>query len=88
MDGRMSPLVNTDLLDITPAEVPGCSFSPIRSIYWLQTVAPTGLTFYSLALNFQNGHSNLIVPGLSRGSLWRLVLDGDTIKSAEELIHG
>jgi len=25
------------------------------------------------------------VPGLSRGSLWRLILDGNTVKSAEEL---
>lgn len=52
--------------------------------YWLQTVAPTGLCFYT-GTQFPNWQGNLIVPGLSRGSLWRMVLDGDTIKSAEEL---
>lgn len=52
--------------------------------YWLQTVAPTGLTFYT-GSEFPTWHGNLIVPGLSRGSLWRLVLDGDAFVSAEEL---
>ncbi len=52
--------------------------------YWLHTVAPTGLTFYS-GDEFPLWKNNLIVPGLSRGSLWRLTLDGATLKSAEEL---
>ena len=52
--------------------------------YWLQTVAPTGLTFYT-GTEFPTWHGNLIVPGLSRGSLWRLVLEGDIFVSAEEL---
>jgi len=51
---------------------------------WLQTVAPTGLHFYS-GSEFPAWNGNLIVGGLSRGSLWRMVLDGETIKSAEEL---
>ncbi|WP_255039339.1 PQQ-dependent sugar dehydrogenase [Lacihabitans soyangensis] len=55
-------------------------------IVWsrIQTVAPTGLHFYSgnefIALN-----NNLLVGGLSKGSLWRLSVAGETKKSVEEL---
>lgn len=52
--------------------------------YWLQTVAPTGLIFYT-GNAFPEWRDNLIVPGLSRGSLWRMVLEGSTFVSAEEL---
>ena len=52
--------------------------------FWLQTVAPTGLTFYT-GSDFPTWHGNLIVPGLSRGSLWRFVLEGSMVVSAEEL---
>ena len=52
--------------------------------FWLQTVAPTGLTFYT-GVEFPGWKGNLIVPGLSRGSLWRMVLEGDVIVSTEEL---
>ncbi len=66
-----------------PAEVPGAVFTdPVH--FWQQTVAPTGLVFYS-GSKFPAWRDNLIVPGLSRGSLWRMVLDGNVIKSAEEL---
>lgn len=51
---------------------------------WLQTVAPTGLHFYS-GNEFTAWKRNLLVAGLSKGSLWRMVIDGETIKSAEEL---
>ena len=51
---------------------------------WLHTVAPTGLHFYS-GNEFGAWNRNLFVGGLSRGSLWRLVIEGETIKSAEEL---
>lgn len=51
---------------------------------WLHTVAPTGLHFYS-GNEFAAWNGNLIVGGLSRGSLWRMVIEGETIKSAEEL---
>lgn len=53
-------------------------------LYWKQTVAPTGLTFYS-GHEFPEWQGNLIVPGLSGGSLWRVVLDGETVKSMEQL---
>jgi glucose/arabinose dehydrogenase len=52
--------------------------------YWLQTVAPTGLQFYS-GNEFDIWNGNLIVGGLSRGSLWRMVIEGEKIVSAEEL---
>ncbi len=51
---------------------------------WLQTVAPTGLHFYS-GNEFAAWNHNLLVGGLSRGSLWRMVIEGETIKSVEEL---
>ncbi|WP_339837243.1 PQQ-dependent sugar dehydrogenase [uncultured Maribacter sp.] len=52
--------------------------------YWLQTVAPTGLTFYT-GDEFPQWKDNLFVSGLSRGSLWRVVLENETIISLEEL---
>lgn len=52
--------------------------------YWLQTVAPTGLTFYT-GDEFPAWKNNLIVPGLSRGSLWRIRFEEETVKSMEEL---
>ncbi|MRI00964.1 PQQ-dependent sugar dehydrogenase [Kriegella sp. EG-1] len=52
--------------------------------FWLQTVAPTGLTFYT-GDEFPLWKNNLIIPGLSRGSLWRVRIEGETVKSMEEL---
>lgn len=52
--------------------------------YWQQTVAPTGLTFYT-GDEFPSWKDNLIIPGLSRGSLWRVVIQKETITSLEEL---
>lgn len=51
---------------------------------WMHTVAPTGLLFYT-GDEFSAWKNSLLVGGLSRGSLWRMTLEGDTIKSAEEL---
>jgi len=51
---------------------------------WLHTVAPTGLQFYT-GDEFPSWKNNLLVAGLSRGSLWRMTIEGDVIKSAEEL---
>ncbi|HEY5745908.1 MAG TPA: PQQ-dependent sugar dehydrogenase [Chryseolinea sp.] len=51
---------------------------------WLHTVAPTGLLFYT-GDEFSSWKTNLLVAGLSRGSLWRMTVEGDRIKSAEEL---
>ena len=69
--------------DYTPPNLKGVEFTA-PSWYWLHTVAPTGLTFYT-GDEFPEWKNNLFVPGLSRGSLWRFVIEGETIKSAEEL---
>lgn len=52
--------------------------------YWQHTVAPTGLIFYT-GNEFTEWKNDLLVPGLSRGSLWRFHIEDKTIKSAEEL---
>lgn len=51
---------------------------------WLQTVAPTGLTFYT-GDEFPSWKNNLLVAGLSQGSLWRLVVRGESVSRVEEL---
>ncbi|UII77471.1 PQQ-dependent sugar dehydrogenase [Flagellimonas sp. HMM57] len=69
--------------DYTPPKIEGAVFTaPIW--FWPHTVAPTGLIFYT-GNEFPEWKDNLIVPGLSRGSLWRFRIENDTIKSAEEL---
>ena len=69
--------------EFAPKPIPGNSYTePVWS--WLHTVAPTGLHFYS-GNEFAAWNRNLLVGGLSRGSLWRMVIEGETIKSAEEL---
>lgn len=52
--------------------------------YWVQTVAPTGLTFYT-GDEFPGWKNNLLVAGLSQGSLWRLVVRGESVLRVEEL---
>jgi aldose sugar dehydrogenase len=52
---------------------------------WLHTVAPTGLHFYA-GTEFGLWNNDLLVGGLSRGSLWRIKIEGETVKSAEELL--
>nr|WP_298995834.1 PQQ-dependent sugar dehydrogenase [uncultured Allomuricauda sp.] len=69
--------------DYTPPQLEGVDFTP-PVWFWQHTVAPTGLTFYT-GTEFPQWKNNLIVPGLSRGSLWRFKIDNETIKSAEEL---
>lgn len=51
---------------------------------WPHTVAPTGLVFYR-GQDFPQWEGDLIVPGLSRGSLWRFTVEGEKIVAAEEL---
>jgi aldose sugar dehydrogenase len=69
--------------EYAPQAIPGNIYSD-PAWFWLQTVAPTGLHFYS-GSEFAAWNRNLLVGGLSRGSLWRMVIEGETIKSAEEL---
>ena len=69
--------------DYNPPVIPGTTFTdPVH--FWEQTVAPTGLTFYS-GREFPQWNGNLIVPGLSKGSLWRMVIANDTVTGIEEL---
>ena len=69
--------------EYAPQPIPGTSYAePVWS--WLQTVAPTGLHFYS-GNEFAAWNGNLLIGGLSRGSLWRMVIEGEKIKTAEEL---
>jgi glucose/arabinose dehydrogenase len=66
----------------TPPKLEKRSFTDPKW-YWQQTVAPTGLSFYT-GDEFPQWKDNLIIPGLSRGSLWRVVIQGETITSLEE----
>ncbi len=51
---------------------------------WFKTIAPTGLSFYT-GIEFPEWKNNLIIPGLSKGNFWRLVIENDEIISVEEL---
>lgn len=69
-----------------PPSLDGVDFTDPKW-FWMHTVAPTGLIFYS-GTEFPDWNGNLLVPGLSRGSLWRFTLEGSTFTHAEELfIH-
>ena len=52
--------------------------------YWLQTIAPAGLHFY-YGSEFSCWNGNIILSGLSRGSLWRINLTEGKPSSIEEL---
>lgn len=69
--------------DYQPYEIPGSEFTDPKH-FWQHTIAPTGLTFYN-GPEFPQWNGNLIVPGLSRGNLWRMVIEDDVVISAEEL---
>lgn len=69
--------------EYTPPTLEGNTYTePVW--YWLQTVAPTGLTFYT-GDEFPSWKNNLLVAGLAQGSLWRLVVRGESISRVEEL---
>ncbi|MEA5428777.1 PQQ-dependent sugar dehydrogenase [Arcicella lustrica] len=69
--------------EFAPKPILGNTYTePVWS--WLQTVAPTGLHFY-VGQEFAAWNHNLLVGGLSKGSLWRLTIENETIKSTEEL---
>ena len=53
---------------------------------WEETTAPTGLAFYT-GSDFPQWRGDLFVAGLSRGSLWRLDIEGETVRSAERLFE-
>lgn len=80
------PMVTTGkyrFAEFNPAPIPGNNYTdPVWS--WLQTVAPTGLHFYS-GSEFAAWNGNLLVGGLSKGSVWRISIEDETIKGVEEL---
>ena len=66
-----------------PPQLPDRKFTdPAWS--WSKTVAPTGLTFY-FGKEFPEWRGNILVAGLSRGSLWRAEVKDDRILNAEEI---
>ncbi|MBV6644866.1 MAG: PQQ-dependent sugar dehydrogenase [Cyclobacteriaceae bacterium] len=69
--------------DYDPQEPSGMVFEdPVY--FWDKTVAPTGLTFYS-GRDFPHWEGDLIVPGLSKGSLWRMEIVNNQVVGAHEL---
>jgi glucose/arabinose dehydrogenase len=72
--------------DYAPPAMDGTKFTD-PEWFWLQTVAPTGLTFYR-GDEFPTWNNDLRVPGLSRGSLWRINFEDSKIASIEELFIG
>ena len=69
--------------DYTPPELKSLEFKePVH--YWLQTIAPTGLCIYR-GPEFPSWRGDIILAGLSRGSLWRVKRDGTIPLSVEEL---
>ncbi|TQV69644.1 PQQ-dependent sugar dehydrogenase [Exilibacterium tricleocarpae] len=66
-----------------PPQPEGITFTPPRWS-WEETVAPTGLTFYT-GSEFPAWRGDLFVAGLSRGSLWRLQVNDSRIVAAEKL---
>ena len=55
--------------------------------YWSQTIAPTGLAIYH-GNEFPQWADNILVPGLSKGSLWRIEMYDERVQSMEELFIG
>ncbi|MEL6867324.1 MAG: PQQ-dependent sugar dehydrogenase, partial [Bacteroidota bacterium] len=69
--------------DFEPPSMEGIEFKDPKYT-WLQTIAPTGLVFY-YGKEFPNWKGDIILSGLSRGSLWRIRLEGEEVVSLEEL---
>lgn len=72
--------------DYEPPEPAGETFiPPVWS--WQHTVAPTGLAFYE-GDEFPEWGGDLLVSGLSRGSLWRFDLEDGQVAHVTELFVG
>ncbi|MGB0905928.1 MAG: PQQ-dependent sugar dehydrogenase [Maricaulaceae bacterium] len=70
--------------DYDPPKMEERTFTP-PVWYWRHTVAPTGLTFYS-GDEFPQWEGDLLVPGLSIGSLWRVNFEDGAIIGLETLM--
>jgi len=69
--------------DYEPHEIPGMEYTDPK-YFWQHTIAPTGLTFYN-GLEFPQWKGNIILPGLSKGNLWRIIIDKEQVIGMEEL---
>ncbi len=80
------PLETTGRYRAPTYEPPALDHGPLTPPvwFWQHTVAPTGLTFYT-GDEFPEWKNDLLVPGLSAGSLWRFRIENDVPRSAEEL---
>lgn len=66
-----------------PPAIEGAEFNPPIH-YWKQTIAPTGLIVYNDE-EFEEWKGDIILPGLSNGSFWRINLESNQVESVEEL---
>ena len=71
--------------DYQPPKSPGDTFTPPKWS-WDQTVAPTGLCFYT-GEAFPQWKGHLFVAGLSKGSLWKIQFSEHAPSSAENLMQ-
>lgn len=68
--------------DFNPTVPEGIKFTaPVFA--WDKTIAPTGLAYYT-GSEFPLWKGNILVPGLSKGSLWRIVVADEQVISTEE----
>lgn len=69
--------------DYQPEAPTGLTFTePVHC--WDQTIAPTGLAIYQ-GRDLPQWNGDIILPGLSKGSLWRIEREGGHITALEEL---
>lgn len=73
--------------DYRPQALPGAIYTAPAWTWMDRTVAPTGLVVYS-GSQFPEWRGDLILAGLSTGSLLRLDVDGDRILGEERLLAG
>lgn len=69
--------------DYAPPILEEAEFTAPRH-FWKQTIAPTGLIVYNEE-EFEEWKGDIILPGLSGGSLWRINLENQQIETVEEL---
>jgi len=55
--------------------------------FWLETIAPSNILFYS-GKQFPQWRGNALISGLAGEKLVRVMLDGDIVKSVETIVDG
>ena len=69
----------------SPPEIGDSKFTPPKWS-WEQTVAPTGLCFYT-GEDFPEWKGHLLIAGLSKGSLWKIQVQGNTLSDPVHLME-